>query len=328
MVVEKSFIKISALKVHSSLKKAILDFIEYYLNQKRVSKNTIIAYSTDLEDFFNFMLKHYNYTLSLNDLANISTLDFRSYLANLTSNNLSKTSISRKFSAIKSFFKYLTRNNLLTNSNIDSIHLYKENTKLPRATSIDQSLEAISAAENLSKVPWLQKRNKAITTLIYATGMRISEALGLKIKDVDFQQQIHSNGYIIKIIGKGNKERIIPILTTLQKVLLEYINCIPFSVNENSPLFIGKNKKGITPRLVQQMFKDIRLTIGLDDNFTPHSLRHSFATHLLNAGADLRSIQELLGHKSLAATQRYLKTNYLELKKAQNLFHPRGNKIT
>lgn len=328
MVVEKSFNKISALKVHSSLKKAILDFLDYYLNQKRVSKNTIIAYAIDLEEFFNFMLIHYNYTLNLNDLANISTLDFRSFLANLNSNNISKTSVSRKFSAIKSFFKYLTRNNLISNSNIDSIHLYKGNTTLPRATSIDQSLKVISTSEKLSNTPWIQKRNKAITTLIYGTGMRISETLSLKIKDINCAQTKNNNGYSIRITGKGNKERIIPILPTVQTVLIEYINLIPFSISENSALFIGKNKKAITPRVVQQIFKEIRINIGLDDNFTPHSLRHSFATHLLNAGADLRSIQELLGHKSLAATQRYLKTNYLELKKAQNLFHPRGNKIT
>src|SRR5699024_4493815 len=149
----------------------------------------------------------------------------------------------------------------------------------PRATSINQSLDAITISATLAKVDWVQKRNKALTTLIYATGMRISEALSIKVKDINIYQ---TTGYSIKITGKSNKERIIPILPALQQTLIDYIQAIPFSTFDNTPLFIGNKGKPLTPRIAQQLFKQIRITLGLDDNFTPHALRHSFATHLLN----------------------------------------------
>ncbi|MGV3278609.1 tyrosine recombinase XerC [Rickettsiales bacterium LUAb2] len=318
---EKILQNINNLPVDPSFRLAIISFTEYYQHQKRASINTVIAYITDLTMFCDYLYKKLGYKISLNDLNHISHLDLRSFLAFLGELNLTKTSISRKFSSLRSFFNYLMKNNLITTNKIDTINLHKINTKLPRAAGITDSLNVIELAGTLKASPWVKQRNKALAALIYGTGLRISEALSIKLSDMPINNNSQTN---LRIIGKGNKERIVPILPIIYQEIASYIKLIPFKLSSNSFLFLGENGKCLNAGVVQRLFRNIRNSLGLDESFTPHSLRHSFATHLLNEGADLRSIQELLGHKSLAATQRYLKVNSLELKKAVNNFHPRS----
>lgn len=319
MIIQNPQQCILALSVQPSLKQAVLDFLDYFTVQKRISNHTLLAYTHDIKEFLTFLSQSINYPLGVADLAHITTLQFRSYLGHLASNNLTKTTISRKFSAVKSMFKYFHKNNLVQNQNLANMHLHKHGSKLPRSVSVDMAFKAINAAEQLSKVNWIQLRNKALLTLIYGTGLRISEGLSILKSTIT-----NAPNLAITITGKGNKQRIIPIVPNLQKLLLEYINLIPCKFKKQTALFLSSTGKPLTARSAQQLFKSVRLQLNLDDNFTPHALRHSFATHLLNEGVDLRSIQELLGHKSLAATQRYLKVNYQELRKAQSLFHPRA----
>lgn len=309
-------------KAEPTVKKLLHDFYEHYSNEKRLSDNTCSAYISDLIDFCDFMTTFLGYSLGIHDINSLKTPDIRSYLSYLTNKNLTKTSISRKLSSLRNFLNYLNKQNLINNNSIENIVLHKINTSLPRAASQVDTIKIIETAFSIPSELWIKHRDKALSCLIYATGLRISEALSLKIKDIPLKNQ---QG-MLRVVGKGNKERLVPLMPNIHNVLIDYIKLIPFPLKSNSNLFFSKGGKALNPGVVQRLFRKIRLELGLDESFTPHALRHSFATHLLNEGADLRSIQELLGHKSLAATQRYLKVNTSELKKSQTLFHPRGNK--
>lgn len=328
-MLNKTFAKINALKsAVPAVKNELANFLEYYLYQKRYSENTVVAYATDLEDFFNFMAIHSGHKISFEDLENLTPASYRSFLSHLNNTNIAKISTRRKFSALKSFFKFLHRKGHLTKSNINLVQPHKTSMPLPRALSIDQALKAIDLAAQGEKQKWLNLRNKALITLLYATGLRIQEALSLTLEDL-YSSIDAPVGHSITIKGKGNKERMVPILPEVLATLDEYIKVCPFHQKSDTesgqnPIFVGSRGRVLSPRAAQLLCQSMRLKLNVGENFTPHALRHSFATHLLHQGVDLRTIQELLGHSSLAATQRYLKINLTELQEAQLKFHPRS----
>lgn len=321
--------KIIQTKSSSDIKKHLYEFFNSILYEERKSENTAIAYANDITNFITFMSNYMGFNISIDDIPKISTLDYRAFLADLHSQDLDKSSISRKLSAIRTFFEYLENKKLITNHNLDMIKMKKVSQKLPRALSEDFATKSLEIAYSLSKTPWIAKRNKAFIALIYGSGLRIDEATSINTSN--FAQSEAS--MVIKVKGKGNKERLVPILPFVLELIINYKNSIPedmvkklelMNKKNEIPLFLGERGDRINPRIIQRLVEKIRIELNLDDTFTPHALRHSFATHLLNNGTDLRTLQELLGHSSLSATQRYLKVDIQQLQKTQENFHPRA----
>ncbi|MFL1780327.1 Tyrosine recombinase XerC [Candidatus Hepatincolaceae symbiont of Richtersius coronifer] len=339
---EKIYNKINSINCEPEIKTYLKEFLDSLLLQQRKAKNTGIAYANDLADFMGFLSKYLGFKIGLNELINLNVYDFRAYLADLHYLNLSRTSIARKLSAIRTFFNYLQDSKIISSQspgikNLQIIDLKKSPKKITRSLPENIALQVIEISKTLGKQPWLKLRNQAALCLIYGCGLRIAEALEIKIKDIP--TDISSTTLLIH--GKGDKQRLVPLLPNVLAIINLYIDCIPSSLlakiqvfankgskkassqNDNY-LFIGERGEKLNPRIIQRIVETIRGELNLDETFTPHALRHSFATHLLNKGVDLRTIQELLGHASLSATQRYLKTDLRELKNTQINFHPRG----
>ncbi|MCL2566544.1 MAG: tyrosine recombinase XerC [Alphaproteobacteria bacterium] len=320
--------KIITLNAANDIKKHFTAFINGLEFEERKSINTVVAYANDITTFINFISQHLGFNLSLGEIPQLSTADYRAFLAFLNSKNIDKTSITRKLSALRTFFGYLEQKKLIASHNLDSIKMKKVPQKLPRAIAENFALKSLDIAYSLSDINWVKKRNKAFVALIYGCGLRIAEAVSININDLPSEKA----NLVLKIKGKGNKERLVPILSSVLELIFEYIEAIPKEILEklhtleknNIPLFLGERGERINPRIMQRVVEKIRLHMNLDESFTPHALRHSFATHLLNNGTDIRTLQELLGHSSLSATQRYLKVDVKALQKTQENFHPRS----
>ena len=191
---------------------------------------------------------------------------------------------------------------------------------LPRPIKVEEIKNIINEIQNSKQINWIKKRDIAMITAIYGCGLRINEILSIKYQDIPIT---HTKGYV-KIIGKGNKERLVPLISIVLKSVNEYINACPFNFDNETFLFLGKNFKKLNPGTFQRNFREIRKKLDLHKSFTPHALRHSFATHMLEGGADVRTIQKLLGHKSLKSTQVYTEVSQEQLSKLYNKFHPRN----
>ena len=286
---------------------AIIDrWKQYLIAEKMYSVHTLDAYARDLALFINFFEKEQN----LQEIKNKDIRDFRAFLSSRSREKISKSSISREMSAVKNFYNWLDRNELAKNSAISIISSPKKDKSIPKALDIDDTFRVLDLAYKEASSPWQGLRDKAIFTILYGCGLRISEALSLNIGDI-------GSSDIIKIKGKGNKERIVPILPIVIEAIEEYLMACPYNLKQGEPIFVGARGERLSPRIVQRQMQKIRGILGLSDNLTPHALRHSFATHLLAEGTDLRAIQELLGHSSLSTTERYtdveistLKTEY------------------
>jgi len=286
-------------------------WISFLKNNLNYSHHTCSAYNRDILDYLNFCTKKKLNTKNPNQ--NL----IRNYLYDLNQRNLGKASIARKVSCIKSFYKYLLNEKKIKYINFSIFKSPKINKPLPK--SIDAKLvgEAIESLMEESNELWVNTRDKSVILLLYGVGLRINEALSLKLKDLPTDNWI-------RIRGKGNKFRDVPILPNITNIIKDYLNLCPFNQSENDPLFLGKRGKALSARIIQRRLEKIRYKLGLPDFATPHSLRHSFATHLLSGGADLRAIQQLLGHSSLSTTQRYTDVNEAALIKTHKSIHPRS----
>ncbi len=272
-------------------------------DERRYSLHTLDGYCRDLSDFF----KYFDKDLSLKDLAKLEVRDFRSYISECAAHGLDKSSLARRISTIKNFFKYLNSHKILQNTTLSAISSPRQNKVLPKALEIDQTFNVLEKSAQLSKKSWQGLRDAAILTILYGCGLRISEALNLNVGDIN-------NNDFIRIRGKGNKDRIVPVLPQVKDAVKAYMAECPYSFHNGEALFVGARGERLSPRIIQRQMQKIRSSLGLPDNLTPHALRHSFATHLLAQGTDLRSIQELLGHASLTTTQRYTDVNIEKLK--------------
>lgn len=305
--------------------KTINNWIDYLEFEKGYSDHTISSYQRDLKFFLNFIReykKEDEKKLSLNDLSNLDTMDFRAYLSDRKNNNKTSSSIARNLSTIKTFYKFLSNNKLCKNAAITAIKSPKKPRKLSKAiefVDVEKILDKFDVVYDDEKGErlWQAKRDKAFFTLIYGCGFRISEALSLNVGDV-------KNTDTIKIKGKGNKERIVPLLDFVEKIINDYIKACPYNLKQEDSLFVGARGDRLTARVAQRDMKKVREYLMLPEYVTPHSLRHSFATHLLSNGVDLRTLQELLGHASLSTTQIYTKVNIEKLMKTYNKTHPRA----
>ena len=279
----------------ADVKNLIHQWQDWLKNERRYSEHTLDAYFRDLSEFFGFFNDE---KISVADLGKIDVRDFRGYLSYRAGRYLEKSSIARGISAVKNFFKWLDRNDIVKNSAISIISSPRRPKILPKAMDVDDTFKFLKESEFWEKNSWQGLRDKAIFTLLYGCGLRISEALSLNIGDI-------TNNDFVRIKGKGNKTRIVPLLPVVIENINAYLNECPYHLKNGDALFLGARGERLSPRIIQRQMQKIRAHLGLPDNLTPHALRHSFATHLLAEGTDLRSIQELLGHASITTTQRY-----------------------
>ena len=303
----------------SHCNKEVLNFCNLWLNylkdERLLSDNTSIAYAIDLKYFLIFIKNHLNEKASRENLENLSLRDFRAWLSSqkIKNNNISPKSQARAKASIKSFFKFLNKNNYLKNTNIFNLQATRIKRQIPRPLAFEDIINVINISGQ--KNDWTGQRDKTLLTLIYATGMRISEALQLNRLDVEDLETI-------RVMGKGKKIREIPLIESAQIAIKQLLNHNQNS-DKNSPLFIGVKGKRLNSRQVQKTIEEIRNKLSLPKSLTPHTLRHSFATHLLEKGVDLRTLQELLGHSSLSTTQGYTAVNSDIIHRTHKSAHPR-----
>jgi integrase/recombinase XerC len=293
------------------------DWCVFAHNFRRYSSNTINSYLSDIKFFLMFVEYHLDEKLSLNLLDTLKPSDFRSWIADERKLGTSTESLARYLSSVREFYIWLNDKKNLSNHSIFSIQIPRKEKKLPRPISATNATKLISLASANNIKPWLAARNTAVISLLYGCGLRISEALNIKRKSYPF-------GEFIRIVGKGDKERIIPVIPLVNTLIDMYLQVCPFRKTEDGFLFLGSRGKKLNPKVIQQEIRNLRLQLGLPATATPHALRHSFATHLLSAGGDLRTIQELLGHASLTSTQIYTDVDAVRLMKVYKETHPKA----
>lgn len=292
-----------------NLKESIEDFLRYLLIDKNYSNNTIESYKEDLLKFSEFF-KNKN-------ISDIDIDDLKRYVKYLNDQELNELSISRNISCIKSFYKYLNIEKIIDNNPSDSLFLPKVRKKLPNTLSEEE----VDKLLDIKLTDMFSYRNKAMLEVLYATGLRVSELVNLKMENIDFEQDI------IRTYGKGNKERVIPIGEYAKIYLEKYLNEYRYQMlkhGNNEYVFLNNHGKNMTRQGFFKIIKSIANDVGINKEISPHILRHSFASHLLKHGADLRTIQELLGHSNVSTTQIYTHISNEELKENYKNYHPHG----
>ena len=287
----------------------------YNINLRNFSENSIKAYSLDLKNFLHFSFQESEDILK-SDLSNISSHTIRLWILSLRNRSVKASSLSRKMSSLKNFFNWLESTHNIFNSAISRLESPKKDKKLPRPLSVNDIKRLFSAFENKKEDQWIISRNQAIFLLLYTCGLRISEALDLKANALPLNTSI-----LVK--GKGKKERMVPILNITNQAIEKYKDQCPYPNSNSNCVFLGIRGKRMSARSFQKALERARNSIGLPSSSTPHSLRHSYATHLLNSGTDLRSIQKLLGHSALSSTQIYTQIEQKKLLQVYKSTHPR-----
>ncbi len=298
----------------ADLAKTLQDWTRYLQHEKNVSRHTLRAYTGDVAQFIKFLAEHLGQPPSLNDLSGVALRDFRSWLARRAMEGAGAASRARALSGVKNFLSWLDKQGIMHNAAISAVRTPKQPHKLPRPLYEKQALDVVRGIGDES---WLDKRNRALFTLLYACGLRIEEALSLTIRDLP------RDGFL-RVMGKGRKERQVPVLQIAEDMLDIYRTACPYPEEPGRHLFLGSRGKKLNQCVAQRAMRDIRRMLGLPETATPHALRHSFATHLLQNGANLREIQELLGHASLSTTQRYTEIDAKELMRVYKNAHPRN----
>ena len=291
-------------------------FLSWLTGERRYSPATINAYHRDVSGFLLYMAEHLGEPPSLADLSSLQLMDFRSWLAKLTNDEVQSVSRARKLSAVRTFFRFLRKRGLAENDRLLLVRTPKVPRGVPKPLTVSDAETLIDAIGDMASEPWVGKRDTALLTLLYGCGLRIAEALSLNEKDVP-------TGDGMKILGKGNKERYVPVLPVVREALTDYLADSPHAGDPDGPLFRGVRGGRLGGDVARKAIRGLRVALGLPDSATPHALRHSFATHLLAEGGDLRAIQELLGHASLSTTQRYTQVDTARLMAEYRKAHPR-----
>lgn len=295
----------------------------YLAAEKRMAAATQEAYGRDLDDFLSFLATHLGSAPCLSDLAALRQGDFRAWLAARGRDGLARSSTARALSALRGFFRFLDRRGLAHNAAIGVLRTPKLPRSVPKALSVDEAEDVVDEIAALASQDWLARRDTAIMLLLYGAGLRIGEALGLTRGMV---AGLPAEGGALTVTGKGRKQRLVPILPQVAEAIAAYLAACPWPGGPRDPLFLGARGGPLDPAVVQRQLRKLRGLLGLPDSATPHALRHSFATHLLGAGGDLRTIQELLGHASLSTTQRYTDVDAARLSAVYATAHPRARK--
>jgi integrase/recombinase XerC len=310
--------ELAIMPVNGEVKAMVENWLEWLAHNKSSSAHTVTAYEIDIRHFFTFFSRHAGGEITFSLLEKISLRDLRSWLAARQNEKFTATSTARALSVVRSFFRYLEKQGRLSNAAIFHVRTPKLPKSLPKSLAEEQAMTSLDIIGSHHKEEWVMQRDVALLTLIYGCGLRISEALSLTPADVA------GNAPTLSIRGKGNKERMIPLLPQVKEAIERYKKSCPYDLAADEALFRGQRGKALRPELFQKEIRQLRTALGLPDSATPHAFRHSFATHLLSSGGDLRTIQELLGHADLSTTQRYTKVDHERLLAVYNKTHPRA----
>lgn len=305
------------LAISAAQRDALSRWLDHLRALKGAADNTLAAYCRDVSQFLGFLSQHHGGQEGLSALVGLGQPDLRAWMAELRSHEIAPRSVARKLSAVKNFLAYLADQQGHDATPALSARGPKFRRKLPRPLAEEAARAIIGVVGDQAVKDWIAARDMAIVTLLYGSGLRISEALGLT-------GAAHPLPVTLRITGKGGKERLVPTLPATVQAVARYAALCPFELTADQPLFRGARGGPLNPRLVQKVMEQARLQMGLPASATPHALRHSFATHLLSAGGDLRAIQELLGHASLSTTQAYTAVDAARLMEVYEKAHPRA----
>jgi len=294
-------------------------FLDHLSGERRLAVKTVEAYQRDISSFLGFLTNYLETPLFLPEIVGVEARGFRAYLAHRRRGEtvLSPASVQRHLSAIRTFYRYIERRWDASNAALPLIKGPRVKRPLPKAVSASEALKLIQEPLDSPGEPWVAARNQAVLSLCYGAGLRISEALSLTGRDVPLARQL-------MLTGKGGKTRLVPILPVIGEAVAEYVRQCPYMVAPEAPIFRGARGGVLRAEIIQGEVRRLRGALGLPENATPHALRHSFATHLLAGGGDLRTIQKLLGHESLSTTQRYTDVDAARLMDIHAGAHPRA----
>lgn len=281
------------------------------------ANNTVAAYQTDVLGFLAFMTMHSGDAQGLAPIARVSVRDMRAWMAHERGRGVGARSLARSLSAVKSFYRWLAEREGFEPTAVLSTRAPKFQRKLPRPLEVKAAATMIDTVALQAREPWIAARDAAVVTLLYGCGLRISEALGLTGADTPLPE-------VLRILGKGGKERIVPVIDCARDAVDAYLLLCPFPPEDHEPIFRAVRGGPLGPRAIQKVMEQARMQLGLPATATPHAMRHSFATHLLAAGGDLRAIQELLGHASLSTTQAYTSVDAAHLMSVYEKAHPKA----
>jgi integrase/recombinase XerC len=300
------------------LLEAVARWRRHLSGERRLSPKTLEAYTRDASQFLTFLTRHLGGAPKLADLKTLSTTDIRAFMASRRNDGAGSRTLARGIAGIRSLIRFLEKEGNANGAALRAIRPPRQKKTLPKALLVTAARNVVDVENSLDDEPWIAARNAAVLALCYGAGLRISEALGLR------RGEAPSGGDTLRIKGKGGKERMVPVLPAVSAAIASYLERCPYTPGPSAPLFLGARGGPLNPRLVQRALEKMRSALGLPDTATPHALRHSFATHLLANGGDLRAIQELLGHASLSTTQIYTAVDTERLMEAYAKAHPRA----
>ncbi len=293
------------------------DWLGELAQVRRLAPKTLGAYERDLRQFIAFLAGHVGGTVDGAALMGLRPADFRAFLANRRSAGAGSRSLARTLSALRSLFRHLEREGLASGDALAAVKAPRAPRPLPRALTETEARRLVDSPPADGEEPWIVARDTAVFMLLYGAGLRIAEALAVTAADL-------AGDGAIRVTGKGSKTRLVPVLPAVRQAIGAYLDLSPHKPSPNEPLFRGARGGPLSPRMVQRRLVRLRGALGLPASATPHALRHSFATHLLARGGDLRGIQELLGHASLSTTQIYTRVDTERLLEAYRAAHPRS----
>jgi integrase/recombinase XerC len=303
----------------ADLQTARQNWLKMLANERRLSPETVEAYERDTRQFLQFLTGHCGGPPGLGDIAELRSADLRAFLAARRNGGAGARTLGRGLAGVRSFLRFLERRGLANAAGAAALRAPKQPKSLPKPLTAGDARRVVSAGEQLAEEPWIAARNAAVLTLLYGCGLRISEALGLKGMELS-----SSRDGVLRITGKGGKTRLVPVLPVALQAVAEYRRLCPYHIDPQGLLFRGARGGPLNPAIVQREMAKLRSALNLPDTATPHALRHSFATHLLGRGGDLRTIQELLGHASLSTTQIYTGVDTARLLEVYEAAHPRA----
>jgi integrase/recombinase XerC len=308
----------AAAPAAEDVRAALAAWLGHMMHEQALAANTIEAYARDLRQLLAWLGRSLGHPPALDDLARLDTRQLRAFLASRRQGRVASRSLARSLSGLGAFFRWLEAEDMVHNRAIAQVARPKVGHSIPRPLSVEKAAVVVDGGM-AAELDWIAARDCAVLLLLYGSGLRISEALGLARRDAPTEGR-----EILRVAGKGGKERLVPVLPVTQAAVARYVALCPYPLAADGPLFLGAKGGPLRARLVQLLMERLRGALGLPDTATPHALRHSFATHLLSAGGDLRQIQELLGHASLSTTQVYTEVDSARLLAVYDKAHPRA----
>ena len=306
------------LPLAEDLRQAAEAWLAHLTHERGATGNTLQAYERDLRQFLGWLKAELGHAPCLADLARLDIKRFRAFMASRRRAGFASRSLARTMSALRAFFRWLEAQDVAKNRSVLQVAMPKVPHGIPKPLTVQKAAAVVDGGA-AAELDWVAARDAAVLLLLYGSGLRISEALSLLRKDAPSEGRD-----VLRVVGKGGKERLVPVLPVTQAAIGRYIALCPYPLEPDGPLFLGAKGGRLSPRIAQLLMERLRAELGLPATATPHALRHSFATHLLSAGADLRQIQELLGHASLSTTQVYTEVDRARLLAVYDKAHPRA----